>query len=259
MDYMLVDSIQRKIHAQVSALEVPDTFIIWEAQDVYTAGRKTKPEDIPDTNVPVITMDRGGSVTYHGPGQLVVYPVIKVAPPKDVVTFVRNTETAVINAMREYQLETAQVEGRSGVWILKDGEQDKKLCAIGIKFAADTSLHGLALNVSTNLERFMRVIPCGLSDAGVATLREQGIETSLDDVAARLLPHLAKAYAPLRLRTESSDGTDISYVSGDTSFPQLDPEEYIREAHNSSHRAELPPKTGVPWTQVGTKGTSASA
>nr|WP_275587054.1 lipoyl(octanoyl) transferase LipB [Arcanobacterium pluranimalium] len=250
LDYMLVDHIQRKIHAQVSALEAPDTFIIWESRDVYTAGRKTKPEDIPDTNVPVITMDRGGSVTYHGPGQLVIYPIVKVAPPKDVVTFVRNTEAAVIDAMREYDLATQQVEGRSGVWILNEGEQDKKLCAIGIKFAHDTSLHGLALNVCTDLERFMRVIPCGLNDAGVATLRERGIEVSLDDVATRLIPHLAKAYEPLLLR---------HHESSDADFPQLDPQTYIREAHNCADSSALPPKTGVPWTQVGTKGTNTSA
>ena len=200
VDYMTVDRLQRYIHGEVAALRMPDTFIVWEAQPTYTAGRRTEDKDIPDTSVPVIRMDRGGSVTYHGPGQLVVYPIVKVRPPKDVVAFVRNTERAIMGALAEYGIDSVQVEGRSGVWICAPGAIDRKVCAIGIKFADDATMHGLALNVTTNLEDFTRVIPCGLADAGVTSLAELGHPTTLDDAAVTLLPHLARAYQQFALR-----------------------------------------------------------
>lgn len=199
VNYMDVDHLQRYIHREVAACRMPDTFIMWESRETYTAGRRTEDHDIPDTSVPVIRMDRGGSVTYHGPGQLVLYPIVKVRPPKDVVAFVRSTEIAIIDAMREIGLETAQVEGRSGVWVLGDGP-DRKLCAIGIKFADDATMHGLALNVTTDLSRFMRVIPCGIQDAGVASLDSLGITTTLSGVANLLVPPLAHAYERFLLR-----------------------------------------------------------
>ena len=186
---MEVDALQRATHAAVAELQAPDTLITWEAQDVYTAGRRTQPEDVPDSDVPVIAMDRGGSVTYHGPGQLVLYPIVKVRPPKDVVAFVRATEEAVIAAVREWGIETEQVEGRSGVWI-----NNRKLCAIGIKFADDATMHGLALNVSTNLERFTHIVPCGIFDAGVVSLEELGVHVSLQEAADVLVRHLSAAY-----------------------------------------------------------------
>ncbi|WP_124054179.1 lipoyl(octanoyl) transferase LipB [Arcanobacterium ihumii] len=248
LDYMVIDQIQRRLHAEVATLQAPDTLLIWEAKDVYTAGRRTQPEDIPDTNVPVITMDRGGSVTYHGPGQLVIYPIVKVKPPKDVVAFVRNTETAIIDAMRTYEITAAQVEGRSGVWILKEDELDRKLCAIGIKFADDATLHGMALNVHTDVDRFMRIIPCGLKDAGVVTLKQLGVNVSLQDVADTMIPHLTKAYEQFLLRPDSLH-----------EYSKEATEAYIREAHNSLDNAKLPPKTGVAWKANMTKGPSARA
>ncbi|MFT0846392.1 lipoyl(octanoyl) transferase LipB [Actinomycetaceae bacterium L2_0104] len=194
-DYMEVDALQRSIHAGVARLETPDTLLLWEARDVYTAGRRTKPEDIPDHSVPVIPMDRGGSVTYHGPGQLVVYPIIKVKAPKDVVAFVRATERAIIEMLAShYDVAATAIEGRSGVWIQRPGVEDKKLCAIGIKFADDATMHGLALNVSTDISKFGSIVPCGISDAGVTSLAQLGIETTLDEVADALLPTLAQTY-----------------------------------------------------------------
>ncbi|MDP9831779.1 lipoyl(octanoyl) transferase LipB [Trueperella abortisuis] len=213
VDYMSIDRLQRYVHDEVAALRMPDTFIVWEAQPTYTAGRRTEDKDIPDTSVPVIRMDRGGSVTYHGPGQLVVYPIVKVRPPRDVVAFVRNTESAIIAALAERGIDSVQVEGRSGVWICEPGTIDRKVCAIGIKFADDATMHGLALNVTTNLEDFMRVIPCGLADAGVTSLAQLGHATTLDDAAATLLPHLARAYQQFALRpSEGLIEADVSAI-----------------------------------------------
>lgn len=194
-DYMEVDALQRSIHADVARLERPDTLLAWEARDVYTAGRRTKPEDVPDRSIPVVPMDRGGSVTYHGPGQLVVYPIIKVRAPKDVVAFVRATEQAVCTMLHSrYDLTATTIAGRSGVWIQRPGFRDRKLCAIGIKFADDATMHGLALNVTTDLTKFANIVPCGISDAGVTSLEQLGIGTTLDEVATALSPALSHAY-----------------------------------------------------------------
>lgn len=114
---MDVDSLQRFLHARIACGSEPDTLIVWEADHTYTAGRRTQPQDIPNDDVPVIAMDRGGSVTYHGPGQLVIYPIVKVTPPKDVVAFVRTTEQLLIKAVTSYGLTAKAVDGRSGVWI----------------------------------------------------------------------------------------------------------------------------------------------
>ena len=204
LDYLDVDAIQRELHRKVAALEAPDTLIAWEARSVYTAGRRTEDSDIPDRSVPVIRMDRGGSVTYHGPGQLVVYPIVKVRPPKDVVAFVRGTELAIGRAMQAaFGVTTEQVAGRSGAWIRRPSEIDRKLCAIGIKFAADATMHGMALNVNTDLSKFHRVIACGLADADVASLEWLGVHTTLPQVAAALLPELARTYEQFLLRPSS--------------------------------------------------------
>ncbi|QOR47283.1 lipoyl(octanoyl) transferase LipB [Trueperella pecoris] len=240
LKYMDVDHVQRFIHGEVAAQRMPDSLIVWESQDTYTAGRRTNDADIPDTSIPVIRMDRGGSVTYHGPGQLVVYPVVKVRPPKDVVTFVRNTELAIMDAMEEFGLQTYQVEGRSGVWILQPGQKDRKLCAIGIKFADDATMHGLALNVTTNLDLFMKVIPCGLQDAGVASLESLGITTTLADVASVLLPHLAAAYQPLLLRPMQELTT-------------ADSEEILATIRNNSAPEFINDVTGTMWEPKGSR------
>lgn len=192
---MEVDALQRQLHKSVARLTAPDTLLMWEAQDVYTAGRRTKPEDIPDPTVPIIPMDRGGSVTYHGPGQLVTYPIIKVKPPKDVVAFVRATEQAVITGLRDsFGVEASTVDGHSGVWILRPGEINHKICSIGIKFANHATMHGLALNVTTDLTKFSTIVPCGIRDAGVTSLAKLGVDASLDDVAAALAPALSHVY-----------------------------------------------------------------
>ncbi|MFP7706657.1 lipoyl(octanoyl) transferase LipB [Trueperella sp. LYQ141] len=235
-DYMTIDRLQRYLHHEVSRHREPDTLIVWEADHVFTAGRRTADADIPHTDLPVIRMDRGGSVTYHGPGQLVIYPIVSVQPPADVVRFVRRTEEAIMAALRlGYQLDTAQVAGRSGVWILQKQQQDAKICAIGIKFADNTTMHGMALNVSTDLAHFQRIIPCGLADAGVTSLAQLGISTSLTAAAEYLIPQLSQAYAPLQQRTHE----DLT-IASPQSISQL-----WAAAHR--HPLNLPNATGTPW------------
>lgn len=190
LSYAEVDGVQRKIHAAVARGEEPDTLVVWQAKDVYTAGRRTRPEDVPDPSVPVVKVDRGGSVTYHGPGQVIVYPIVRVRLPKDVVAFVRAVETAVIEALSAFGIRGEQIAGRSGVWV--GGE---KICAVGLKFASDTTMHGLALNVATDVSKFFRVNPCGITDAGVTSMERQGVDASLEEAAAALTSALVKRLA----------------------------------------------------------------
>lgn len=190
LSYAEVDGVQREIHAAVAQGEEPDTLVVWQAKDVYTAGRRTRPEDVPDPSVPVVEVDRGGSVTYHGPGQVIVYPIVRVRLPKDVIAFVRAVETAVIEALSAFGIRGEQIAGRSGVWV--GGE---KICAVGLKFASDTTMHGLALNVATDVSKFFRVNPCGITDAGVTSMERQGVDASLEEAAAALTSALVKRLA----------------------------------------------------------------
>lgn len=246
LNYLDVDAIQRYINREVAALEHPDTFIVWEAQDVYTAGRRTEAKDIPDRSVPVIQMDRGGSVTYHGPGQLVIYPIVKVQPPKDVVRFVRSTERALIEALASTGLQTSQIDGRSGVWVERPGEIDQKLCAIGMKFRDEASMHGLALNVNTQLERFHAVVPCGLADADVTSLRALGYETDLQSTAELVLPYLARAYEPMRYTARQASQGATAW-SDYADFAQLNATEYLEIGVRERETAATLPKTGIAW------------
>lgn len=193
--YLEGDKIQRQVHAEVAAGQRPDTLILQEFEPTWTAGRRTKPQDIPDSSLPVIEMDRGGSVTWHGPGQLVCYPIVLMREPIDVVRFVRDMESGIRGAIEgTWQVKTDIVKGRSGVWILREGMIDRKICAIGVRTAQGTSMHGLALNVNPDLESgFGRIIPCGLADASVTSLAEMGVETTLQQVANALVPHLETA------------------------------------------------------------------
>ncbi|WP_216431705.1 lipoyl(octanoyl) transferase LipB [Arcanobacterium phocae] len=236
LPYMHIDALQRYIHERVASQQAPDTFIIWESEHTYTAGRRTKPQDIPDDDVPVITMDRGGSVTYHGPGQLVIYPIVKVTAPKDVVAFVRSTENALIDAVSTFGIQAKAVAGRSGVWIDAANmptHLESKLCAIGIKFANDATMHGMAFNVTTDLERFMRVIPCGITDAGVTSLAQLGVATTLENTAQALIPHLVQAYQQFLERPESAV------------VVHPNPTQLLEEA--LVQQTTPPPQTGVAW------------
>jgi lipoyl(octanoyl) transferase len=165
----------------------PDTLLLLEHSSVYTAGRRTEPYERPDPSVqgaPVVDTDRGGKITWHGPGQLVGYPIIGLAEPLDVVNYVRRLEEALIKVCRDVGLETNRVDGRSGVWVPGSaGRPARKVAAIGVRVSRATTMHGFALNCDCDLDAFTTIVPCGISDAGVTSLSaELGRRVAVDDV-----------------------------------------------------------------------------
>ena len=149
----------------------PDVLMLLEHPSVYTAGRRTQPEDRPVDGTPVVDVDRGGRITWHGPGQLVGYPILKLAEPFDVVAHVRRLEEALIHVCAGYGLETGRIEGRSGVWLAaRAGRPERKIAAIGVRVARGVTLHGFAINADPDLTAFGAIVPCGITDAGVTSL-----------------------------------------------------------------------------------------
>ena len=193
---MEVDALQRQLHGSVARLAAPDTLLMWEARDVYTAGRRTKPEDIPDPTVPVIPMDRGGSVTYHGPGQLVGYPIVTLTRAIGPLEYVRRLEQAVIEVLEPLGVHGTRVDGRTGVWLPADaGRPERKICAIGIRVARMTTMHGFALHgTSASCGPVGNIVPCVIDDAGVTSIVDElgGPPPSLIDLATPLEPLLAQ-------------------------------------------------------------------
>jgi lipoyl(octanoyl) transferase len=163
-----------------------DTLLLLEHPAVYTAGRRTEPHERPTDGTSVIDTDRGGKITWHGPGQLVGYPIIGLAEPLDVVNYVRRLEESLIKVCTEVGLETRRVEGRSGVWVPGGaGRPDRKVAAIGVRVSRATTLHGFALNCDCDLDAFTAIVPCGISDAGVTSLSaELGRTVAVSDVRA---------------------------------------------------------------------------
>jgi lipoyl(octanoyl) transferase len=169
----------------------PDTLLLLEHPSVYTAGRRTLPSERPSastSDIPVIDTDRGGKITWHGPGQLVGYPIIGLAEPLDVVNFVRRLEESLIHVCAELGLETVRIDGRSGVWVPADAKGPaRKVGAIGVRVSRATTLHGFALNCDCDLNAFSSIVPCGISDAGVTSLtaelgRHVGVDAVIDRV-----------------------------------------------------------------------------
>ncbi|WP_028811350.1 lipoyl(octanoyl) transferase LipB [Streptomyces flavidovirens] len=224
---------QREVHAARFADEVPDTCLLLEHPPVYTAGRRTQDSERPLDGTPVVDVDRGGKITWHGPGQLVGYPIMKLPRPVDVVAHVRRLEDALIHTCADFGVETSRVEGRSGVWVLGDPveqrpsvsagglsldfdprlrdeefdprmngpeyapsnagqrREDRKLAAIGIRVAKGVTMHGFALNVNPDNTWFDRIVPCGIRDAGVASLAgELGRDVTIDEVLPVVEKHL---------------------------------------------------------------------
>jgi len=188
VDYSQVDALQRSLHEEVLA-GGEDTLIVSQFTPTWTAGRHTKPEDIPSTTVPIIRTDRAGSATWHGPGQVVVYPVVRLREPVDLVQWIRAVEASVIDTVREaWGLPVHRVEGRAGVWLTEEGRRDRKICAIGLKVARGATLHGVALNVDIDpAHAFEGIIPCGLTDADVTSLSWEGVHSTLPDPEGRKL------------------------------------------------------------------------
>ncbi|MEU4171729.1 lipoyl(octanoyl) transferase LipB [Streptomyces sp. NPDC026665] len=235
---------QRRVHAARFLDEVPDTCLLLEHPPVYTAGRRTADSERPLDGTPVIDVDRGGKITWHGPGQLVGYPIQKLPRPVDVVAHVRRLEEALIRTCADFGLETSRVEGRSGVWVLGDAKdpaqgtsglgglsldfdprlqdeefdprlngpeyapsnagqrrEDRKIAAIGIRVAKGVTMHGFALNVNPDNAWFDRIIPCGIRDAGVASLAgELGRDVTIDEVLPVAEKHLGDILANADLK-----------------------------------------------------------
>ena len=183
VDYQAAWQLQREL-ADARVAGGSDTLLLLEPPPVYTAGRRTLPEERPADDTPVVDTDRGGKITWHGPGQLVGYPIIGLAEPLDVVNFVRRLEESMIKVCAGLGLEAGRVEGRSGVWVPSDGKRPaRKIGAIGIRVARATTLHGFALNCDCDLDAFGAIVPCGISDAGVTSLTaELGRRVTVDDV-----------------------------------------------------------------------------
>ena len=174
---------QRELHHKIVTENHPDVAVLLEHQNVYTAGRSTKPEDRPTDSSPVFDIDRGGRITWHGPGQIVCYPIMKLDDPVDVVAHVRRLELLIMNVCSKLGLETTQIDGRSGVWIKGNGYPDKKIAAIGIRVAKKATMHGFALNCNNSLEAFRNIVPCGIGDADVTTISlELGRDVSVAEV-----------------------------------------------------------------------------
>ncbi|HEX8079597.1 MAG TPA: lipoyl(octanoyl) transferase LipB [Jatrophihabitans sp.] len=203
LDYEQAWRWQRQLHEQRVAGEIDDTALLLEHPPVYTAGRRTEDWERPTDGTPVIDVDRGGKITWHGPGQLVGYPIVELPNPVDVVAYVRRMEEVLVEVCAELGLAAGQVAGRSGVWLPADDRgPERKVAAIGIRVAQGVTLHGFALNCNPDLSWFHRIVPCGITDAGVTSLTaELGREVSVTDalpVVEALLPGLVAAYARSR-------------------------------------------------------------
>jgi len=187
LDYRAAWDLQRET-ADARVAGGPDTLLLLEHPAVYTAGRRTEAHERPTDGTPVVDTDRGGKITWHGPGQLVGYPIIGLAEPLDVVNFVRRLEQSLITVCAEFDLDAGRVEGRSGVWLPADGLRPaRKIAAIGIRVARGTTLHGFALNCDCDLSAFSTIVPCGIADAGVTSLTaELGRRIGVEDVRVRV-------------------------------------------------------------------------
>ena len=180
--------LQRRVHAEVVTGSRPDTVLLLEHESVYTAGKRTEPLDRPMDGTPVVDVDRGGKITWHGPGQLVGYPSLRLADPIDVVAYVRRIEQLLIDVCAEFGVPTTRVDGRSGVWTA-DGQ--RKLAAIGIRVAQGVTMHGFALNCDCDLTWYDRIVPCGIRDASVTTLSiEAGRSVAVGDALPVVRAHL---------------------------------------------------------------------
>ncbi|HWH26967.1 MAG TPA: lipoyl(octanoyl) transferase LipB [Pseudolysinimonas sp.] len=184
---------QRALHAAVVSGQAPDTVLFLEHPSVYTAGKRTEVHERPNDGSPVIDVDRGGKITWHGPGQLIGYPIVKLAEPIDVVAYVRRLEGLLIAVLAELGITAARVEGRSGVWMRADDTHaGEKIAAIGIRVADGVTSHGFALNCSNSFDAYDAIVACGLVDAGVTSIsRELGRLVTPTDV----VPLVEKAFS----------------------------------------------------------------
>lgn len=191
VDYQTAWDRQREIHEAVVAGTQPDTVLLLEHPAVFTAGKRTEDAERPSDGTPVVEVDRGGKITWHGPGQLVGYPIVTLPSPIDVVAYVRRVEDVLIATCADLGLSTERVEGRTGVWV-RDARGERKIAAIGIRVTRHVAMHGFALNCNCELDWASTIIPCGIDDAGVTTLsRELGRDVTVEEVLPVVERHLS--------------------------------------------------------------------
>jgi lipoyl(octanoyl) transferase len=194
VDYHAAWSEQRRLHDAVVAGTEPDTVLLLEHPSVYTAGKRTNSWDRPVDGTPVVDVDRGGRITWHGPGQIVGYPIVKLPDPIDVVAYVRRIEQMLIDVCAALGVTTTRVDGRSGVWVPADDRgPERKVAAIGIRVARGVALHGFALNCDCDLRAFDKIVPCGIADAGVTSL---SVELGRDVTVSEVLP-IVESHLPV--------------------------------------------------------------
>jgi len=178
---------QRELHAARVAGTIGDTVLLLEHPPVYTATKRTQPWALPTDGTPVVQTDRGGDITWHGPGQLVGYPIVALPDRRDVVAYVRRLEAMLIGVCADFGLATERIKGRSGVWV-RGGGPDRKVAALGLRVSRGVAMHGFALNCNPDLAAFDRIAPCGITDAGATSLRR---ELGRDVTVAEALPIVA--------------------------------------------------------------------
>lgn len=190
IDYEKAWNVQRTIHSEVAEKLRPNTLLLLQHPSVYTAGRRTDASERPQDGTPVIDVDRGGKITWHGPGQLVGYPIVRLAKPTELVGFVREIERGLIAVCADLGITAQCFAGRSGVWI-RDEKGDRKIAAIGIRVAKGVTMHGFALNVCPDLSAFEQIIPCGIADADVTSMeKELGRSITIEEVAPIVERHI---------------------------------------------------------------------
>jgi len=193
MDYQDALELQRSFHSEVVVGRRPNTLMLLEHPSVYTAGKRTQDFEKPTDGTPVINVDRGGRITWHGPGQLVGYPIVKLLKPTELVGFVRTLEGALIKVCAEFGINAIRIDDRSGVWV-SDAKGDRKIAAIGIRVASGVTMHGFALNVSPDLAAFSQIVPCGIDDADVTSMAiELAREIDISEVTAAIEKYLIEA------------------------------------------------------------------
>jgi lipoyl(octanoyl) transferase len=193
MDYEQAWELQRTLHAEVAAGTRPNVLLLLEHPSVYTAGRRTEVFERPLDGSKVIEVDRGGRITWHGPGQLVGYPIVKLLEPTEVVGFVREIESALINVCSDLGVSALRIEGRSGVWVV-DSQGDRKIAAIGVRVAKGVTMHGFSLNVNPDLTAYDQIVACGIQDAQVTSLKKElGREITIEEISKIVETHVLKS------------------------------------------------------------------
>ncbi|MCA4132747.1 lipoyl(octanoyl) transferase LipB [Arthrobacter sp. M4] len=194
VDYMAAWSVQRELHDKVVTGEAPSTVLLLEHASVYTAGKLTEDHERPFDGTPVVPVDRGGKLTWHGPGQLIAYPIIKLKNRSGIRDYVERLEAIMISVMADYGINATRVKGRAGVWITADHKgPDRKIAAIGIRVQDGVTMHGIAINCSNDLAPYSQIIACGITDAGVTTMsQETGRNITPGDIVDRIVEEFRK-------------------------------------------------------------------